>query len=756
MSVSPGLRFWSWRILPSPWRRHSVLVSHEADRTAYTLQGQQPWPGWNMLELELEGECHHGVAMLTLETRRGQATARVPLRAGKVAKRLVHVPMGTRRILFQPINMRGEWCIKRLEWVWLTPWFAHDRLAKRLGNVHPDYKGLSSSRVMDALRRDAMAQGRSWRRAALSAYTRTYSRACAHHDYGEWVRVIEPRLQRREAQARDKQPAVRGTELVFSVLMPVGEEASRGGVEGLCLSLQSLVDQGHSQWELCLTLAPSLAPAYRQAVKKRFAGDQRIRVLPGRADGLRALNHQALAAAQGEGVLWLTPGDRLAASALERVAMAWQASPHVALLYADEDIVDDDGRRRLPRLKPAWNPDLMMACHYLGRLAVYRRDLVRQLLAKPAIAPPPGQDTQEGFDHALALQFLAWHERRGGDKGAIVQRLPGVLYHRHVAHAEALQASPHAASALVQQLLDALPGEARAMPGLLPGSTRVVWPLPEPPPLVSLIVPTRDGVDILRPCVEAILANTEYRHLELLILDNRSSCPETLAYLSEVAVRDPRVRILRWPYPFNYSAINNYGVSQARGSLIGLVNNDIEPIDGHWLTEMVSQACRPEIGCVGAKLYYPQGSVQHAGVVLGVGGIAGHAHRFFPRDDDGFCGRLKQVQNYSAVTGACLLVRKATYEQVGGLNEQHLAVAFNDVDFCLRVQRAGYRNLWTPHAELYHHESATRHAPGSANRVTQEGAEAAYMRRTWGKALNEDPAYHPHLTVAYEDFSLKV
>lgn len=314
--------------------------------------------------------------------------------------------------------------------------------------------------------------------------------------------------------------------------------------------------------------------------------------------------------------------------------------------------------------------------------------------------------------------------------------------------------------ALTQHYLDEIarqtvrPG-AQAVPGLLPGSVRVRWPIPEPAPLVSLLVPTRDGVAILRPCVDAILERTDYGHFELLILDNGSTCPETLGYMDEVEQRDTRVRVLRWNHPFNYSAINNFGARHARGEIIGLVNNDIEPIDAHWLTEMVAQACRPEIGCVGAKLYYPNDTVQHGGVILGLGSIAGHGHRFFQRDEAGFQGRLKVTQNLSAVTAACLLLRRSVFEEVGGLNESDLAVAYNDVDLCLKVREAGYRNLWTPHAELYHHESVSRGADDTPKKRARWLAECDYMRRTWGPHLDHDPAYNPNLTLVHEDFSLR-
>jgi GT2 family glycosyltransferase len=283
---------------------------------------------------------------------------------------------------------------------------------------------------------------------------------------------------------------------------------------------------------------------------------------------------------------------------------------------------------------------------------------------------------------------------------------------------------------------------------------RVAWPLPSPQPLVSLLVPTRDKLHLLQPCVDAILKLTSYPHFELLILDNQSTCSQTLAYMHDVSKQDPRVRVLRWDAPFNYSAINNFGVANARGSVIGLVNNDIEPINPEWLEEMVRQVCRPDIGCVGAKLYYPNDTIQHAGVVLGIGGVAGHAQKYFNRNALGYFGRLHLAHNVSAVTGACLLVRKAVYQQVGGLDEEHLKVSFNDVDLCIKVREAGYRNLFTPYAELYHHESVSRGPNDTRAKRAVADAEAQFMRQKWGKLLDTDPCYNPNLTLVHEDFSL--
>jgi GT2 family glycosyltransferase len=296
-----------------------------------------------------------------------------------------------------------------------------------------------------------------------------------------------------------------------------------------------------------------------------------------------------------------------------------------------------------------------------------------------------------------------------------------------------------------------LPAQVEAAPGL--PFYRLRFSIPEPQPLVSLIIPTRDKVSLLQGCVDSIRNKTTYPNYEIIIVDNGSTDPGALAYLAAIA-KQPNTRIFRYDEAFNFSAINNFAVRQARGSIIGLINNDIEIISPDWLTEMVSWAAQDDIGCVGAKLYYPDDTIQHAGVILGIGGVAGHSHKRVDRRNAGYFGRARLIQNLSAVTAACLLVRKTVYDAVDGLNENDLAIAFNDVDFCLRVRDAGYQNVWTPYAEAYHHESASRGSDADESQRERFDREVAYMLQTWGAGTAlSDPYYSPNLTRQREDFS---
>jgi O-antigen biosynthesis protein len=283
----------------------------------------------------------------------------------------------------------------------------------------------------------------------------------------------------------------------------------------------------------------------------------------------------------------------------------------------------------------------------------------------------------------------------------------------------------------------------------------VTYQIAEPLPKVSILIPTRDALDITRNCVNSVLEKTQYANYDIILLDNQSELPETLAWFAEIS-QHPKIKVLRYDHVFNYSAINNFGATAADAELLCLLNNDTEVINADWLTEMAQHAIRPDIGCVGAKLFYPDDTIQHAGVVLGLWGLAGHSHKNYDKNSRGYQHRLMSVQNMSAVTAACLVVRKALYFQVGGLEEQHLTVAFNDVDLCLKIHQAGYRNVWTPYAQLYHYESKTRGKEDTPEKKAREQAEIAYMQQKWPQIIANDPGYNPNLTRSREDFSIGI
>ena len=362
---------------------------------------------------------------------------------------------------------------------------------------------------------------------------------------------------------------------------------------------------------------------------------------------------------------------------------------------------------------------------------------------------------REGFegaqDYDLALrcvEHLEHHE---------IVHIPRVLYHWRVhkeSTAQAVGVKPYSRLAGEKALNEHLQrrgikGEARQVPE----GYRVSYDLPEPLPLVTIIIPTRNALSLIRQCIDSIVENTKYSNYEILIVDNESDDIETLQYFKSIKV-DPRIRIIRLGGPFNFSALNNAAVKQAKGTFVGLVNNDITVIAPNWLAEMVSIANQPQVGAVGARLWYPNDTLQHGGVVLGVGGVAGHSHKGSLRGCYGYFSRMSVISGFSATTGACLVIKKSIYEQVGGFNEEQLPVAFNDIDFCLRVLKLGYRNVWTPYADMYHLESASRGFEDIPEKQARFRKEIEYMKSQWNDVLLDDPAYNPNLTLEYEDFSL--
>lgn len=710
----------------------------------FTFPKARLLPGWQMLEIAIDHDQPSAAVKLYFNRGKGfeeESSVYLPVKAGRVTKRLFWMPTGVKSLRLDPLEGEGCFSIRHLRFVWLTPWFAHDRLAQRLSNMHFQWRNTPKRSVIKALKRKAADEGKPWRELALAEYEATFERYSVQRSYAEWVHNQPTRsLEERQAVL-----AGLASKPLISILMPVFNPT----LEHLKTCLDSVLAQHYPHWQLCIADDASTEPGVFALLAEYAEREPRIQVVSREQNGhICAASNSALELAQGSFVALLDHDDCLAPEALLEMAVAINQSPQARLLYSDEDKLDEGGRRYDPHFKPDWNPDLLLAQNYISHLGVYQTALVRGL-----------GGFREGFegsqDHDLALRVTA------AIAPEQIIHVPRVLYHWRAAEGSTAMNSgqkDYTATAglnAVREHLAAHHPGALVEHGTFANTYRVRWPLPKQAPLVSLLIPTRDRVEILKPCVDAILDRTDYPHLEVLILDNQSSCTATLDYMHDVANRDARVRVLRWNEPFNYSAINNYGAMHARGEILGLVNNDIEPINPDWLDEMVRQACRPEIGCVGAKLYYPNDLIQHGGVILGLGGVAGHSHKYFPRSHPGYFYRLHLAHNLSAVTAACLLLRKSVFEQVGGLNEEHLTVAFNDVDLCLKVREAGYRNLWTPYAELYHHESISRGADDNAKKRARAAGEVAYMRETWAAQLDNDPAYNPNLTLVHEDFSLR-
>jgi GT2 family glycosyltransferase len=398
----------------------------------------------------------------------------------------------------------------------------------------------------------------------------------------------------------------------------------------------------------------------------------------------------------------IQPGDRLAADAIEIYAKAAANAGDSKVIYADDDLIVA-GERQSPHFKSSWNPDLFHHHDFLTGAAIVR-------MSPEMLAGLDGEDWAEEL------------VRRAAMSGSPPIHLPAVLHHRLRRPAPVVPAKPE----------------------------RV---LSTATPLVSVIIPTRNGVSLLRTCVDGV-RRTSYRAMELLIVDNESDEPETLEYLDQL--NREGARVLRIDGTFNFSALNNAAVRHSTGELLCFLNNDVEITDPDWLSLLVSRAMQTDLGAIGGRLLYPDGTLQHAGVVTGVGGGAAHAHRFLREHDVGYFQRARLPQRVSAVTAACLVVSKEKFLSVDGFNEQDFPVAFNDVDLCLKLNARGWQSFYEPRAVLIHHESKTRGSDSTKQNRARFAAELAALKRHWGTDRARDPYHHPHLSPFCEQFHIAV
>jgi len=559
-------------------------------------------------------------------------------------------------------------------------------------------------------------------------------------DYASWIQRYD-RLQQDDVRRIREQIACFRYSPLISVLLPV----YNSNLRWLRRAIVSVQTQLYPHWELCVVDDASTDRKLWPFLQRCARRDPRIKVLRRTENGhISAASNDALRLANGDFVALLDHDDELARAALYFVALALNKNRDLQLLYSDEDKLDVHNRRFEPYFKSDWNHELFLAQNFISHLGIYRTDLVRRVGGFRV-----GFEGSQDYD--LALRCIEQIRREQ------IEHLPWVLYHWRVTNqstagdATAKPYAQEAARRAVQEHLD-----RRGIAAMVTPShdiyLRTKYALPTERSMVSIIIPTRDKASSLQKCLESIFRKTDYPNYEVIVLDNESYDPETLEFLATLKKRE-RVRVERIEEPFNYSRLNNRGVEISRGTFVALLNNDVEVVNDDWLSEMVSQAMQREVGMVGARLWYPNGAIQHGGVILGAGGIAGHAHAALHHDDPGYFARAHLAQDLSAVTAACALVKREVYLQLGGFDE-NLAVAFNDIDFCLRLRKAGYRIVWTPYAELIHHESASRGVDDSAPKQARFLAEVDYMNSKWGAILQRDPFYNPNLSLGEDLFTL--
>ncbi|MEG1274144.1 MAG: glycosyltransferase family 2 protein [Ruthenibacterium sp.] len=507
--------------------------------------------------------------------------------------------------------------------------------------------------------------------------------------------------------------------------------------------LDSVVGQTCKNWQLCLANASDAQHAeVGEIVKKYAAADARIVCKKVKNVGISANTNAAARLATGDYIALADHDDVLAPHAVFMMAeTAFRTG--AGFLYSDEALFTKDIRHPLVgHFKPNFAPDYLNCCNYICHFSACKRELFVQLDGLD-----PAFDGSQDHDLFLRLSELVPPEH-----------IPRVLYYWRVHAASTsggVAAKPYVADAAKRAIaahLARIGANGTVTDGLFLSTYKVEYEI-SGEPLVSILIPNMDHTEDLDKALQSIFTKTTYSNYEIMIIENNSTKPETFAYYDALTQAHRNVRIVSYVGGFNFSAINNFGREHAKGRYLLLLNNDVEIINGTWLTEMLSLCVQTGVGAVGAKLYYPDDTLQHAGVVTGLGGYAGHSHKYAKRGGSGYMFRASTVQDVSAVTAACMLVKASVYDEVDGLDEA-FTVAFNDVDFCLRIGRAGYRILFTPYAELYHYESKSRGLDEkNAEKRARFDGERARMKELYGDVLTHDPFYNINLTLDREDFS---
>lgn len=561
--------------------------------------------------------------------------------------------------------------------------------------------------------------------------------------YMSWRTHVQPSKEELEAQRRqifERQPLI-------SIAVPLYKTDEK--------LLQALVDsvraQTYGNWELCLSDGSGENSPLTGFLEKLKASDERIRVTDtGRALRISENTNQALSAARGDYIAFADHDDLLPPWALYECVREINEHPDLEMIYSDEDKVTMDGRSYFqPHFKSDFNIDLLTSMNYFCHLVV-----VSHSLLKKAGPLDPAFDGAQDYDFVLRCVEQA-------DSADKIRHIPKVLYHWR-SHPDSTSENPEskryafeAGARAVQAHFDRIGVEAQVSMGAYPGLYRVKYVIPEKEPLVSIIIPNKDHADDLRKCVTSIMERSSYRNFEFVIVENGSSTKEVFDLYEQFETDSDHFRVVHWNEGFNYSAINNFGVAAARGAYFLFLNNDTEMTDPGLIAELVGPCLRPEVGAAGARLFYEDGTIQHAGVIIGYGGIAGHAFQGLDGHENGYFSRIICQSDLSAVTAACMMVRRDAFEAVGGFDPV-LAVAFNDIDFCLRLREKGYLIVYNPFAVMSHYESKSRGMEDTPEKIARFNREADELLRRWGQLIRDgDPYYNPNLSLDRVDFGLK-
>lgn len=555
-------------------------------------------------------------------------------------------------------------------------------------------------------------------------------------DYEEWYRNHRATGEELEKQRNARFPY----SPLISILVPVYNTPEAF----LKQMIQSVRKQTYSNWELCIANADPTNQEVADILKTASGKDRRIRVTDVPENkGIAQNTNAALGIASGDYIGLLDHDDLLTPDALYEVVRVLNEEERPQVIYSDEDKVTTDLSEHFqPFMKPDFNLDLLRANNYICHFFVAEKELAEQVGGFHG-------EYNGAQDYDLILRCTERAEK--------IAHIPRILYHWRV-HKASTADNPaskmyafDAGKRAIEEHLKRCGEKGIVSHTKDLGFYRVQYQVQEKP-LVSIIIPNKDHADMLDRCLKSI-EKSSYQNYEIIIVENNSEKEETFDYYKQL--KSERIKVVYWEGTFNYSAINNFGVRAAKGDFLILLNNDVEIITENWIEEMLSNCQRKDVGIVGAKLYYPDDTVQHAGIIIGIGGVAGNIFTGLPRKFTGYFHKASIQQDLSAVTAACMMVKRSVYEEAGGLEEK-LQVAFNDVDFCLRVRKAGYLVVFDPYVELYHYESKTRGSENTKEKVRRFQSEIEYMRSHWLELLKKgDPMYNPNLTLTKWDYSLK-
>jgi len=532
----------------------------------------------------------------------------------------------------------------------------------------------------------------------------------------------------------------------ISIIMPTWNTDQKW----LKKAIESVINQIYPNWELCIADGSSTNPEVKKVLEEYSEKDQRIKIkfLPENL-GIAGNSNEALKLATGEFIGLLDHDDELAPFALYEVCKLLNKDSDLDFIYSDEDKIDKNNKRKDPFFKPDYVPDMFLSCNYICHFSIIRKSIIDKIGGFRK-----GYDGSQDYD--IFLRVLECTDK--------IAHIPKILYHWRMIETSAASsnaAKPYAYIAAKKSLTDAMNRRGIKIDGVYDGiwtgSYRIKYNI-ENNPRVSIIIPNKDNMQVLQKCINSILEKTKYNNYQVIVVENSSSTNSIFEYYNEIE-KHPKIQVLYYKKPFNYSAISNYAVSMVDSEFILFLNNDTEVMSSEWLSAMVEHIQRKEVGVVGAKLLYPNNKIQHAGLILGTMGIppvVGHAFRNLPDHTINYFGMVDVVRNYSAVTGACMLTKKSLFEEVGGFDEKNLPIAFNDVDYCLKLRKKNFLIVYTPYAVLYHYESVSRGYEDTIEKKQRLFREADYMRKKWGEILDNDPYYNPNLTKEKEDFSIQI